>query len=928
MIKKSFRLMLLGAFALLSSVFVACDKYDDDIKGLQEQIDALKAQVSSIQSEVSAGAVITGVAENADGITVTLSNGKSYKLTNGKDGKNGENGTDGKNGSVVEIGANGNWFIDGKDTGLAAEGKDGANGTNGSNGEDGKDADMVYYYPHESGVWYKVTVPADGSAKKEEPTTMSWLPADAGVLTAVFENGVLTLYNVEGGEGANGKVVVTGVAHLASLAVVPVDMNENMGMPVFTNYIIMKAAQFVASNDLEMTYRVNPVAADVEGAEFSFVNRIVKTKAFAGADKTNLLKFENYVASTAIEGAINVTAKVLVDPTTLVGAKEHNLFALKAVTADGCEVVSDYAELAAQELTELYLANVWSKPYPTATPKWHHLLKDHGNLAADDDHYDAEFKYTGSIDLDNIVRLAETDELNDFIDQYGFEVVYKFTKLQEYIGADGRTNQNKFVVIDEENVVSVDKSWLAQGTASVGRTPVFKAEAYIHNTQKDKDILIDAQYIKLHITKDEPTIEPIGIDPVVVGPTQYEYSDLVKADLQVDANGLTYIANEKTATVQWLPWEQANTQMYEALEMTPEVFWSIYDKYEVKNPATRPAGVEEYWGRYVAADNTTTDAVFIYFDPEKVKLGEGSITLILKSNTPKAFKDIEVEFKYNITHTQNFPPLNSNYILNGVSTTIVDNVYGGQYETVGVKGKLNNTKQRWSLESEMREFMFDYLQDYPACLPGNHTQVEFAIVGMVDKDDKLVTNNHGAALSTNDINAEISLDTPLAANEDTRTYLVKFIQRRANGGACEKLFCVQFIRPFDLSVNDITLKTYVAQPDNADIADYVVIKDKDGKVLYENKTITQYAIDNYKFTQAEFDAGFKYALPDDLDANDFGNTGNEKLTLAGSVLTWYNGGGNLQNNLSTNVVVTFTIADLAADEEKGNVTVLSTANSK
>ena len=148
MIKKSFRLMLLGAFALLSSVFVACDKYDDDIKGLQEQIDALKAQVSSIQSEVSAGAVITGVAENADGITVTLSNGKSYKLTNGKDGKNGENGADGKNGSVVEIGANGNWFIDGKDTGLAAEGKDGANGTNGSNGadgEDGKDADMVYY---------------------------------------------------------------------------------------------------------------------------------------------------------------------------------------------------------------------------------------------------------------------------------------------------------------------------------------------------------------------------------------------------------------------------------------------------------------------------------------------------------------------------------------------------------------------------------------------------------------------------------------------------------------------------------------------------------------------------------------------------------------------------------------------------------------
>jgi len=34
----------------------------------------------------------------------------------GQDGKNGKDGKDGKDGSVVTIGDNGNWFIDGVDT--------------------------------------------------------------------------------------------------------------------------------------------------------------------------------------------------------------------------------------------------------------------------------------------------------------------------------------------------------------------------------------------------------------------------------------------------------------------------------------------------------------------------------------------------------------------------------------------------------------------------------------------------------------------------------------------------------------------------------------------------------------------------------------------------------------------------------------------
>lgn len=58
----------------------------------------------------------------------------------GKDGQNGSNGTngqDGKDGSTPIIGENGNWVINGVDTGVKAFGKDGSNGTNGQNGSNG-----------------------------------------------------------------------------------------------------------------------------------------------------------------------------------------------------------------------------------------------------------------------------------------------------------------------------------------------------------------------------------------------------------------------------------------------------------------------------------------------------------------------------------------------------------------------------------------------------------------------------------------------------------------------------------------------------------------------------------------------------------------------------------------------------------------------
>ncbi len=80
-----------------------------------------------------------------DTYTITYSNGKTstFTITNGKDGEKGITGNPGADGKtpIVRIGDNGNWFIDGNDTGIEAKGPKGDNGDNGNDGKKGDKGD-------------------------------------------------------------------------------------------------------------------------------------------------------------------------------------------------------------------------------------------------------------------------------------------------------------------------------------------------------------------------------------------------------------------------------------------------------------------------------------------------------------------------------------------------------------------------------------------------------------------------------------------------------------------------------------------------------------------------------------------------------------------------------------------------------------------
>lgn len=143
--KKIKNLFLAGVLVLgFAGVAVSCTDYDDDINKMQDDIAAqastiasLKTTVDQLQSSINAGAVITSVTElsgEPGGWKVTLSDGKTFDIKNGAKGADGEKGADG---SIVTIGEDGYWYIDGKKTDVVAKAQDGKAGSVVTIGDDG-----------------------------------------------------------------------------------------------------------------------------------------------------------------------------------------------------------------------------------------------------------------------------------------------------------------------------------------------------------------------------------------------------------------------------------------------------------------------------------------------------------------------------------------------------------------------------------------------------------------------------------------------------------------------------------------------------------------------------------------------------------------------------------------------------------------------
>ena len=82
--------LLFGALIAASTgTFVSCTDYDDQLAELEAQSKAQQDLIAKLQDKIKNGDVISSVTQIPGGVKVTLSDGSSYEIVNGKDGLNG-----------------------------------------------------------------------------------------------------------------------------------------------------------------------------------------------------------------------------------------------------------------------------------------------------------------------------------------------------------------------------------------------------------------------------------------------------------------------------------------------------------------------------------------------------------------------------------------------------------------------------------------------------------------------------------------------------------------------------------------------------------------------------------------------------------------------------------------------------------------------
>ena len=700
--KKFKNLFLAGAIVLgLAGVAVSCTDYDGDINDLTERVKKLESTVSDLQTAINNGAVITDVTPITNGVKVTLSNGKSFDVTNGKDGN------DGKDGSVVTIGANGNWFIDGKDTGFASkgdkgdkgdpgkdgkdgapgkdgkDGNDGAPGTPGKDGVDGKDALQIWYQPCTDksdanyGKWVKYTYDPASKETTSEVTNIDVFPE--GTITAVYdeESGKITFHNVEGAK--DGVVEISLLTTVKSLALIPEALMEGLGYIEFPYGIIIPDEEndtvvFYSSGVANVTYRLNPENADVNANEWAFINRKVKTIQMRSAsDKKDLVSIVSENQKPVVKGG-EATFSIKLndfnhfpiqtwfgpgadnDPEDL----KNDIIALQTY-ANGETITSDYAYVGIGGLYAHYglIHKDFTKNDVSPIDKTIRPYRSEPiaiNNPADDELYAPELPtpellYTETLDLkDYVTLLADGYNVKDALaEEIGVDVDYKFELVNEkgevnkpFLGEDKRTDQNQFVVIDGSKIKVNDKFLNESTRPAVNRTPQVKVTA----TTKlgDKEYTLATCYIMIRIVEKKVAPEV----PAVYYKTFTDHFVKFCGDEVIKFTAPKTACPDYTADKLEVTWEEVNKSVLGGLGLSYEAFLEDYDTNNLYVLDIKKGTDGQLDTTYVPVNQYTFPAGITYFAeaPEEWATSTNVISLYVDKNAKIPSDKTEIEFAY------------------------------------------------------------------------------------------------------------------------------------------------------------------------------------------------------------------------------------------------------------------------------------------
>ena len=779
--KKFYGALLLGSLFLAGGM-VSCSDYDDDINSLNERVDALEKTVAELQKAIEAGAVITNVESTENGVKVTLSDGKTFEV------KNGTNGTGGKPGSVVTIDEEGYWCIDGvrqtdgQGNPYKAQGEKGDTGAGGQPGDPGADGkDGCWYFPNEDGFWHKQYYDEKGEVV-DEATTIAWVPSAEESVRVVYDpvNGSLKISNAEG--MAEGEVVTIDITSaLKSLAVIPYVIDRESGLPVASFYNIIGYERVVATSaDAQIHYRLNPSNANVNEWNWSMIDRIaVINNTRADGDQNELLTIKGYSYShDGSNGELTVTLRSNKSLADLSGtqtptgyAKEIAIAALQATNKKQTNAIitSDYVKVSCRDLSEFSIINPSELPinYDKAYAKSVEGLKDDMNL---------HMVYTGSLNLNEWVatlsdELTEEREdegiapsfvlLEDLLDEG--EVTYHFALPEKYMSeGDKTTNQQDFVTLSEDGILSVDKTKYPNGTAAIGRTPI----VLVYATVNEK--VVAQAWIRVAITREKMTPLVVKAEPVVI-----DYADINPNGEQTPVGAFT--------------WGEMNQKVYDVLGLDRVTFYRMYNTPTIEYKDAKGNTVN---GINIIVDNTTnelpttTNYLTMYMNPTLIPSNISGVVTVTYKPYPvneDTYRPVVIEFDYTVSHTHQL-----DLEFNPQHVEVVDGV-----GIAKIKGVMDGST--WKHFAEIKEHFINLDEYVEKEMLGNHNSPQL----IINTKDPRVTD--GVKLVGNDLyDQTIELTIPVIGKEFIVP--VTIVEPLANGEViCGETYEIHFINPFSIT---------------------------------------------------------------------------------------------------------------------------------
>lgn len=563
--RKYFSALLMGALTIASvSTFTSCKDYDDDISSLQSQIDKLNEMVSKIQGQIDNGAILTGVNPVENGVKLTLSNGKEYTITNGKDGAKGEAGaagapgTPGKDADVWKIGDDGYWYKNDTKQEWKAVGTNGAAGTAGTPGAPGKDG--KYYVPNPQTGTFFVYGDGDKAAYDSGVTYMT-----PGIITATWTKDVLTLNGVKNEAGE--QIVINLTTDLKALVFSPeyyyqgieafematykfkpktvkeVDPDGNYKTDAPTT----ASAFFNYAPDMTASYFLNPANAKVEDKVelFSFISADKEYTRATGAKRD----FRVEKVDLSKSGMVTVHTKYNGDAVkSITPDNQVTVLALQYKGVNGT-VTSDFAAVRATAYTDLQL-NLASDPHAC-----NHLYGTAMDAINNDAQVNLKYNNDKGIDLRELINTDrvyqggtcqawDKNAKEDLVKQAGFK--YSF-ELVGYHKGTNKTSQSAHAAIAADGYTmraqmpeggkqqaygySAEKANNLQNPATINREPLVRV--ILTDTVNNK--IASVGYLKFKITNKD-TQDQQQVFPMATVTTPYTIdcgrNDVMKQDLK------------------------------------------------------------------------------------------------------------------------------------------------------------------------------------------------------------------------------------------------------------------------------------------------------------------------------------------------------------------------------------------------------------